>query len=121
MMVKRTSLIGDGMIQIAAGFWSRLFGLMFKKQINYGLWLLPCRSIHTFGMRFSIDVVYLDVWGEVVGWQCDVPPNRVVIAPKQTFSIIEYQSGQHSLTPIKIGQYFFSEMIDEISERKCHH
>lgn len=113
MMVKRTSLIGEGMIQIAAGFWSRLLGLMFKKQINYGLWLLPCRSIHTFGMRFSIDVVYLDVWGEVVGWRCALRPNRMLFAPKQTFSIVEYPAGHHNFETIHIGQRFFAEVSDE--------
>lgn len=29
-------------------------------EAGQGLWILPCNSIHTFGMSFAIDVVYLD-------------------------------------------------------------
>ena len=113
MMTTRTTLWGNGTIKLAVGFWSRLFGLMFRKQVDYGLWLLPCRSIHTFGMRFSIDVIFLDVWGHVVGWVCDVHPNRIVIAPKNTFSIVEYQTGAQNFEQMKQGQRFFGDVIDE--------
>ena len=41
--------------------------------------LLPrCRSVHTFGMRFPIDVVFLDRHGEPVRVAAAVPPRRLV-------------------------------------------
>lgn len=113
MMVNRTTMLGQHQIKLANGFWSRLLGLMFRKNIHYGLWLLPCTSIHTFGMRFSIDIVFLDVWGEVVGWVCDVRPRRVVFAPQNTFSVVEYRAGDQNFSKIKKGQRFFGDMICE--------
>lgn len=47
---------------IAKTFWRRFCGLMGRKSIEpYEGMLFPhCRSIHTFFMRFSLDVVLLD-------------------------------------------------------------
>jgi len=28
--------------------------------VGYGLWIVPCEAVHTYGMRFPIDVLYLD-------------------------------------------------------------
>lgn len=28
--------------------------------VGQGLWIIPCESVHTWGMRFPIDVLYLD-------------------------------------------------------------
>lgn len=49
-------------LAIADKFWPRLLGLMGKKMLINGcaLLLFPCSSIHTFFMRFPIDVVYID-------------------------------------------------------------
>lgn len=43
-------------------FWKRAIGLMGRKDMpdNEGLLLSPCRSIHTFFMRFPIDLVWMD-------------------------------------------------------------
>jgi hypothetical protein len=41
---------------------TRRKGLLGREQLsaNEGLWIVPCEAVHTFGMRFSIDLVYLD-------------------------------------------------------------
>ncbi len=46
----------------AAGFWARTRGLIGRPppRPGTGLWLSPCRWVHTFGMRYPIDVVFLD-------------------------------------------------------------
>ena len=41
-----------------------------------GLWIAPCRSIHTIGMRFAIDLVWLDGDDAVRGVVHDVAPRR---------------------------------------------
>ncbi len=48
-------------IKIAQTFFARLKGLMFQKSLmdGEGLLLCPCNMIHTFGMKFPIDVVFL--------------------------------------------------------------
>ncbi len=47
---------------IADSFFSRLIGLMGKKtlQTDQGMCISPCKSIHTFFMRFDIDVIFVD-------------------------------------------------------------
>ena len=42
--------------------WARLRGLLGKMRMrtDEGLWMFPSRGIHTFGLMFSIDVIYLD-------------------------------------------------------------
>lgn len=49
-------------VMVADTFLSRLKGLMFQKQMeaSAGLLIQRCSSIHTFFMRFPIDVIYLD-------------------------------------------------------------
>ncbi len=65
---------------VASSFLSRLKGLLLKSedQVNDGeiLCLVPCRSIHTLGMKFSIDVAFIDKDGVVQKSFRDLPPNK---------------------------------------------
>lgn len=47
---------------LADSFWSRMKGLMGKKDLaeNDGLLLVPCNSVHSMFMRFPIDLLFLD-------------------------------------------------------------
>ena len=47
-------------IKVAKKFKDRLIGLMFKKNIKYGILFRNCRSIHTFFMFEEIDVIATD-------------------------------------------------------------
>jgi hypothetical protein len=53
-------------MKIADTPFLRIKGLMFKKEINEGLLIKPCNSIHTFFMRKNIDVLYLDKHGKII-------------------------------------------------------
>jgi uncharacterized membrane protein (UPF0127 family) len=59
-LTKKTELATAA--RLASNPWSRMAGLLGKKGLadGGGLVLLPCSSIHTFFMRFAIDVLYLD-------------------------------------------------------------
>src|SRR5690606_831737 len=52
----------------AGGAWQRLRGLLGGPRLAPGqaLWLDPCRAIHTAGMRYAIDVAFVDGRGRVV-------------------------------------------------------
>jgi len=55
--------------------------------------LLPrCRSVHTFGMRFALDIIFLDAEGEVVRIAERVPRRRVVTALSGR-SVVECAAG----------------------------
>ena len=45
-------------------------------QPGQGLWLAPCASVHTFGMRQPLDLLFLDAGLRVVGWRQGVPAWR---------------------------------------------
>ena len=57
-------------------FFSRMMGLMFKKNLpaGSGIVLKPCTQIHTCFMRFNIDVIFLDKDLKVVHVIENMPP-----------------------------------------------
>ena len=64
---------------VARGFKQRLVGLAWARSPRAAALLLPrCRSVHTFGMRFPLDLYWLDASGQVVRVDRGVPPRRIV-------------------------------------------
>src|SRR3954467_8326862 len=59
--VTRGTTLGDE-ITVADTPATRKTGLLKHKSLDrgQGLWIRPCESIHTFFMKFAIDVVYID-------------------------------------------------------------
>ena len=67
-------------VPVARSFRSRLFGLAWRdrSQAGPGLLIPRCSSVHTFGMRFELDVYFLDRAGRVLELSRQVPPRRVL-------------------------------------------
>jgi uncharacterized membrane protein (UPF0127 family) len=65
---------------LAEGFRSRLLGLAWRDRAEVGAGLLipRCSSVHTFGMRFALDVYFLDAAGRVLSVRRRVPARRVL-------------------------------------------
>lgn len=76
--------------------WSRLRGLLGREPLRLdraeALWLVPCSSIHTIGMRYSLDLVFLDRKGGVLDCQEHVQPWRMRRA-RGAHQTIEFASG----------------------------
>ena len=65
-------------LRVARTPWSRLVGLALRRHPPETALLLPrCRSVHTFGMRFALDLVWLDAAGRVLAVDEHVRPCRV--------------------------------------------
>lgn len=66
-------------LHTADTFWRRAAGLFLHRSLgpHEGLWLRPCRAIHTVGMWRAIDVVFLDRQGNVVKTVHGMRPNRI--------------------------------------------
>lgn len=81
--------------EIANNPITRFMGLMFRKGLGEGCGLLlePCNEIHTFNMRFSIDVITLSNENEVLAVFDSVPPWRVKPSVKGGKRVIELNSG----------------------------
>ncbi|WP_188207726.1 DUF192 domain-containing protein [Alkalibacillus aidingensis] len=92
-------------LSVADTFWKRFKGLMFKRGLNsgYGLHIKPCQSVHTFFMKFNIDVIYVNDKLEVVGLDKGLTPNRVGKVRKNAQSVIEVSAGTVEQTGIQIG------------------
>lgn len=64
-------------VLVAAGFHVRLLGLAYLDRSEAVPLLIPrCRSVHTFGMRFDLDLVFLDTNGDVCAYSRSVSSRR---------------------------------------------
>ena len=66
-------------LRAAHTHWTRLRGLLGTSGLaaGDGLWIRPCRQVHMFGMRYPIDVLFLDDGLGVVHAIADLGPGRV--------------------------------------------
>ncbi len=75
----------DGIrVRVATTRFARLVGLALtdRERAGAGLLIPSCRSVHTFGMRFALDVAFLDVTGAVISRRLAVRPGRLVADPR---------------------------------------
>jgi len=78
-------------------FWKRTIGLLGKAKISptEAYWLMPCRSVHTFGMAYPIDLFVLDRKNRVIAIVEKMKPNRVSRFYPKARSILEFAWGPH--------------------------
>jgi uncharacterized membrane protein (UPF0127 family) len=78
-VTKNLLLVKSGRGQIARSRWARLCGLIGRAFLapGAGLWLPGTKSVHTFGMRFAIDVVFVDADNKITHLIPRIPPFRV--------------------------------------------
>lgn len=67
-----------------------------------GLWIIPCEAVHTFGMQFPIDLVYLDRQKRVVKVKHAVGPSRLS-ACLTAHSVLELPAGAAARAQITRG------------------
>jgi uncharacterized membrane protein (UPF0127 family) len=95
----RGTVVGER-VRTAGTFLSRFVGLLGTAAIEdgEGLWIVPCRSVHTLGMRYPIDVAFLDARGGVVGILERLPPNRVGRVFRDARGALELRAGTLAAT-----------------------
>jgi hypothetical protein len=81
-------------LEVADHGETRRKGLLGRDRLcpGEGLWIVPCEAIHTFGMKFPIDLVYLDRKNQIRKLRRDVPPWRLS-ACLSAHSVLELASG----------------------------
>jgi hypothetical protein len=81
-------------VEVADSGASRSRGLLGRKGLatGEGIWIVPCEAVHTFGMQFSIDLVYLDRQHRIRKIRRNVHPWRVS-ACFSAHSVIELAAG----------------------------
>jgi len=63
-------------LEVAGTYLKRLRGLLGREPCSGVLMIVPCKAIHTFGMRHAIDVAFFDDTGMVVRSERGVAPRR---------------------------------------------
>ncbi|NKE08062.1 MULTISPECIES: DUF192 domain-containing protein [Mesobacillus] len=92
-------------VKIADTFFSRFKGLMLTDSLpdGHGLYIQPCRSIHTFFMNYSIDVLYINENFEIVGAEEQLEPAKMGKRCKGAYSVFELPEGTIRNTGTKVG------------------
>ena len=90
---------------LATGFWTRLRGLLGRPEPEDGggLVLDPCKSVHMWGMRYSLDVLFSDPQDCVVALEEGLAPWQVSRHIKSARRAIELPVGTIQKTETKIG------------------
>ncbi len=91
---------------LANNFFTRLKGLLGRKQMSEGEGLLikPCSSVHTLGMKMTIDVVFLSSDFKVLHIIEEMQPGKLSPIIKHSSSVLELPPGQVRRSGLKIGQ-----------------
>lgn len=82
-------------VEVARGFIRQLVGLIGRREFPRGSALVipGCRQVHTFFMRFAIDVVFLDAQNRILCVEADVRPYRVTRYCRGAARAIEFPAG----------------------------
>ncbi|MEI7435650.1 MAG: DUF192 domain-containing protein [bacterium] len=85
--------------EIADGFWARAAGLLGRCGMppQRALFFPRCKCIHTFGMRFALDLVFVRSDGTVDAVRRGVRPWRIVRGTRHSDAVYELEAG--SLPP----------------------
>jgi len=89
-------------VKMCKSFPSRLLGLMFKKDFDYGLIFPKCNSIHTFFMRENIDVIMTDTDGNILHIYKNLKPFKIILPKKNVYYTLEFPSNKIDINQINI-------------------
>ncbi len=93
-------------LEVANTLWSRARGLLGRQSLaeGKGLWIQSSGSIHTFFMKFTIDLVFLDSNLVVTKTVPKVSPFRFVWRGWGSASVVELPEGFLEKVPLRVGE-----------------
>ena len=109
---KNTSL-GDS-VGIADTSATRRTGLLKHSRLEpgQGLWIAPSEAVHTFGMKFPIDVLFLDKKRKVLKIKNEMQRSRMAICLR-AHSVLELPSGTAAAMQTTVGDQLEFEKFDD--------
>lgn len=104
LVIERTGVTLVSDVEIARDSATRRRGLLGRDSIgtDQALVIAPCQGVHTFGMRFAIDIIAVGRDGRVIKVRSRVTSRRVVIA-WSAFAIVELAAGALECTDLCKG------------------
>lgn len=84
--------------------WERTRGLLGKAPlgVNQALWITPCNSVHSVGMGYALDLIYLNKQMEVVKLVNALKPWRASLA-WGAHSVLELRAGELARLGVQLG------------------
>jgi uncharacterized membrane protein (UPF0127 family) len=104
--LSKNQILADN-LDCAVTVFARMRGLLGKGSMTRGTGLLikPCKGIHTFGMKFEIDALFLDKENKVIAMKKKIQRNRMTRVYFSAFSVLELPAGTIDMTSTKLGDY----------------
>src|SRR5262249_11088985 len=92
-------------VGVAATRTARAVGLLTRSGLDPGeaLWIVPSRGVHTWGMRFTIDVLALDEAGTVIDCVSNLRPWRMRLPRRGTAGVLELPAGTLAASNTGLG------------------
>jgi uncharacterized protein len=107
-------------LALADTHWTRLRGLLGLAANDFrngsGIWIVPCHGVHTLGMGFPIDVVYIDKEMKVIHVEENLRPWRFAPIRGQATSVLELPSQTVAQTGTSIGDRIEITRGNDISQ-----
>jgi uncharacterized membrane protein (UPF0127 family) len=99
-------------VAVAATRAARAVGLLSRSGLAPGeaLWIVPSRGVHTWGMRFAIDVLALDDEGHVIDCVSNLRPWRIRLPRRGTAGVLELPAGTLAASNTHIGHTIVLEL-----------
>lgn len=94
-----------GNLTVADSIFSRMKGLLGKDSLSEGegLWIKPCKGVHTVAMNFAIDVIFLNRDQRVIAIKNDLKPNRMTTIYSGAATVLELPAGSARDAQLSIG------------------
>jgi uncharacterized membrane protein (UPF0127 family) len=91
-------------LELALDSQTRTRGLLGRDELapGHGLVIAPSQGVHTFGMRFPIDIVFVRRDGRVVRCRTAVPPRRLALW-LTAFAVVEMAAGEAERAGLRVG------------------
>ncbi len=91
-------------VEMAQTSAARRRGLLGVEELSAesGLWIIPCEAVHTFGMKISLDVVFLDRAFKVRKILTNLAPRRIAVC-LLAHSVLELRAGTVARTGTQRG------------------
>ena len=101
---ERGAVIAEN-VEVARSFAARLVGLMGRRNLpsGYALVIPACRQVHTFFMRFPIDVLFLDADNRVICLENGIKPYRATGYCRGAACAVELPAGTASEHGLSVG------------------
>ena len=98
-------LVGE--VELATSLRRRMVGLLGRTGLGSGrgMYLSPCNSIHTFMMKFSLDLIFVDGAMNVTKIVRAVEPGRMVMGGLGAHAVVELESGWLPAEALAVGDH----------------